>query len=157
QEIVQTVERLVRTDVITLPVQEVRRPVLWKASRGWFDLDIELSRLGVRTVSSKIPLQNARLKQLINEIYKLDGNSRQLEWRLRYEFGDDLDERLDAYVNGNAPPKVIRDHAFGSKQSLEAAFQSLRYGYFSIPNNEAEEAELVDKIMWKLGFRVQCF
>jgi hypothetical protein len=157
QQIVRRVERLVTTGAINIPIQEVRRPALWKADRGWFDLQIELSRMGIRTVSDHIPLQNARLKQLINEIYRLDANTAQLDWRLRYQPGIDIDERLDAYVNGHAPPNVIRDHIFNSKQSLEAAFQALRYGYFSPPDNEAEEAELVDKIMWKLGFRVQHF
>jgi hypothetical protein len=79
QEIVQTIERLVTIGVISIPISEIRKPLVWAGSGGWFDLEIELSRMGVRTVSSTTPLQTARLKRLINEIYRLDGNRGQLD------------------------------------------------------------------------------
>jgi hypothetical protein len=156
-DIVRTIERLVAADAIVIPVQEVRRQKLSKTQGGWFDLEVELSRAGVRTVSSKTAIQNARMKRMISEIYSSEGGMEQLDWHLRYERGDDLDERLDSYINGNAPPKIIKDHVFGSKSSLEAAFRALRYGYFALPSSEEEEAQLTDRIIWKLGFNIQTF
>jgi len=94
----------------------------------------------------------ARLKRLVYQIYMNDNNLAILEWKLRHVSGATLHEKLDAYLFSAEPPAIIRDFVLNDVEHLQQAFNVLRFGRFNLPTSPGVEEQLIEKLLWKLGF-----
>ncbi|WP_405580691.1 hypothetical protein [Streptomyces sp. NBC_01190] len=131
---------------------EVRRPIRPKHEDGGaFRAEAQASRLGVRFSSSQRLTAPVALKHLITSLYT--GEAREdLDWRLRTVPGNDAIARLDHFLQRTAPREVVSRLILDNRSALLSAFSSLRYGKFQVPRTPQEESELIDRILWKLGY-----
>lgn len=148
------IECLINEGKIHIPATETRTSYTAYGHFGWLVIMCELSNFGVRFVSKTRDIALRRLRRLI---MKLNNNGKpysQLEWKLRHVDGINVQEKLDIYIHDKEPHDIIREFVFGSRENLQKAFKILRYGWFEFPDDPKSEINLIDKILWKLGFDV---
>ncbi|TDC73548.1 hypothetical protein [Streptomyces hainanensis] len=131
---------------------ETRRPIRSKHENGgYFGSECQASRLGVRFVPRNVEVAPVALKHLITSLYAGDARE-DLDWRLRTVPGNDAMTRLDGYLRTTPPREVIARLILDDRALLLAAFRELRYGMFRLPRTPDEESELIDRMLWKLGY-----
>ncbi|MFG2296921.1 hypothetical protein [Streptomyces sp. NPDC048603] len=151
RSLVLKLEDAINENRIKVARTEIRRPLRSKHDNGgYFRAESQVSRLGVRFVSRLGPTAPVALKHLITSLYAGDALE-DLDWRLRTVPGGDAMTRLDNYLRATPPRDVVAHLILDDRSRLLAAFEELRYGRFRIPRTAEEEAELIDRILWKLG------
>lgn len=156
EDIIYNIEFLLDENVLKIPFYEVRNP--WVShDKNAFDCTTQISRYGVRSISKQGGIGMLRLKRLVKQLYFNENDIDRLDWNLRNVAGENIYEKLDYLINQDDPRKIIREYIFSSKKNLEHTFENLKYGRFLIPTNKEEENELLERILWKLGFRIQNF
>ena len=158
-EIVQAIETLVDSGLINIPATEVRKTPVKYRMRGWFATTCCCSRFGVRSVSTLpgIDLSMLRLGRLIKNLYRDAMYLSQLEWNLRHVKGETIYEKLDHYLHTTEPYKVLADLVLVNPEFLEKALNGYRCLVPNLMINPDEEAKLIDKLLWKLGFNIPLY
>jgi hypothetical protein len=152
--IIETAEQLIEKNVIKIPSTEIRKSIFGYKPYSWVDMTWECSRLGFRPVSNE-NTSGIVLKRLIKSLYEDDLD--ELKWILRHQTGRNVFEKLERYINTETPKKVIEKFVFTSSYKLDKTFNILKYGKFDIPLSESGEKMLIDKLLWKLGFKVDIY
>ena len=99
----------------------------------------------------------ARLKRLIKKIYNNKENEELLDWKLSNSEGRSLLERLDKYIYFSDPKEILSDLIMDSPSHLRATFDLLKYGYFAIPRSEEDKINIINKLLWKIGFDIHLY
>ena len=154
-DILNTAEKLIFKKEIYIPSTEIRRSKTQK-SGGYFNIYHECNKLGFRTNSSQSHLSFIRLKNLILNIYDEPYLKGQIEWTLRFCQKESLAETVEGYINIQEPRKIIRELVLGGALQIQKTFNLLQ-GYFKMPTTPDEEEEIIDKVLWKLGFSVNIY
>lgn len=151
--IVSAIDTLVRTNEISVPYGEIRRPVLNKDIRyGMYGLTAELGRYGVRLRSSGPSLAPLRARRLIEQMYRLDQETdrEELDWQMRDEPNDSLEAKLEHYLQTKPPKRAIGNLVLARRSNVVIATTNLRLGSLADENDE----DLINAVLWKLGFAI---
>ncbi|MCM2578045.1 hypothetical protein [Streptomyces meridianus] len=156
KQLTTCIDEAVHTKQIKIPAHEIRRPKILDISTGFYNLSAECSRYGVRTMPEDRSLAVVRLRRLIVSIYDLSDPScrSELGWRLRRIDGESVEEKLDRYVRNADPADVLSNLVLVGPTSFSAAAD--RCGVpRTMELERLEDAELVNILLWKLGFSLK--
>lgn len=151
QDVRQAIDRLVFNGSIHVPTGETRQAVVNKhVLVGPYRLFAELSRRGIRTCASGANIAPLRLRRLIEQMYNLDQTEdrEELAWQLREESAEALEEKLRRYVQLHDPREVLERLVLARRSNVIVA--SERVGFHE--ELTKNDAELIDSLLWKLGF-----
>ena len=102
------IDDLIENRDIKIPVTEIRRPAAASWIRSWAGSYCEASDLGLRVVGpTPAPTAQARLRRLVTEVSGSD-----LAFVVRNQQGTDLDQRLEALIQENAPTRCYKEWSF---------------------------------------------
>lgn len=155
--IVDCIESAIGEGEIGIPPTELRTPVRALNGYGMWDITCQCSQFGVRFISRVRPAAPVRLKALINYAYSDSEGRKQLDWKMRYMPGASSEEKMANYIHGRDPKEILRETVFDSPNRVKKAFEYLRYGHFEIAPSEATEKQLIDKMLWKVGFDIPLY
>ena len=157
EHIICGAEVAIKDELVRIPQSEVRTTVWSPPVYNYFNVRCRASSLGIgfRSPTNSLPLR--RLKSFVRSIYANQQDFHDLEWKLRHLAGDSLDERLETFVRTQEPQDVLEELVFSSRERVLQSFSLLKWGDFTVPTNNLEEARLVATILWKLGFRVRSY
>lgn len=147
-------DKLVRRNVIEIPPGEIRRPVTnLRSHSGAFHLVPELGHHGVRFVSRDPGLASLRERKLLQALYLRDDetDTEELDWQLRGFDSEDLDERLENFFRSTDPRAALRRMILARKTNMIAACEEVGIE----DGDELSDEELVETVLWKLGFDVR--
>ncbi|MGA5429016.1 hypothetical protein ACPCVL_19765 [Streptomyces koyangensis] len=150
------IDEAIHKSMIKIPPHEVRRPKILDISTGYYDLSAECSKYGIRVMPRDRSLAVVRLNRLISSIYDTSsfGPRRDLEWRLRRVEGRSVEEKVDRYVRNEEPAEVLRHLVLVGPVPFSVAAE--RCGITSsIELEQVEDSELLNILLWKLGFNVE--
>lgn len=146
---------LVADRTIKLSPGEIRVPVINASERGvgWYGLQPQLSRHGLRLVSPLTDLALLRLRRLVSQMYRLDdeGDRSELEWQLRHEEAGPLDARLEQHLRKRSPRETVSSLLLARRSNFVVASTSLSLAEDALANDE----DRINSVMWKLGFSVE--
>jgi hypothetical protein len=149
-----SLEELVKTNKVQIPETETRRaPFRGSASRGFFGQRAELSRLGLRFVSQPSHLAMMRLKSLIKKLHTAD----ELSWQFLESRGTTLDEKLDEMVYNTDLKELVDRLLLHSRELYEGTRDYFSYSPIASPTTLSGREELIEEVIWKLGFQVPTF
>ncbi|MFF1871714.1 hypothetical protein [Kitasatospora herbaricolor] len=152
RSLVLKLEEAISDGKILVGRTEVRRPIRPKHEDGGaFGAEAQASRLGVRFRPQRRETAPVALKHLITSLYTGDSHE-DLDWRLRTVPGSDAMARLEHFLQTVPPRQVVSRLILDDRAILLSAFRMLRYGKFQVPRTHQEESELIDRILWKLGY-----
>ncbi|MFI7682272.1 hypothetical protein ACIBWG_06295 [Streptomyces griseoaurantiacus] len=150
REIIQGIDTLVHEGVISVPSTEVRIPLInGNSSFGTFRMSAELGSRGVRILSNRMDLAPLRLRDLIEKMYRLTdvADREELEWQLRGATGDNLEGRLENYLQEEQPSTVIENIVLARKSNAVAACELL-----GLREGAVASDDFISLVLWKLGF-----
>jgi hypothetical protein len=154
-QLVRLVEELIDSGTICIPPTEIRSPVVATRPRSWLRTRAECSQFGVRFVPTHPAAALLRLRMLIQSVYSEPADKRMLQFKLRNIEGSGVGEKLDKYLSAENPQTVVNEYLFQSEDHLARTIDFLKYGAFIPTQSASDEARLVTKILWKLGFDVR--
>jgi hypothetical protein len=159
KEIVNSLEKLIYEGKIVVPPAELRTPKLGGRGRsGWLRLYSEISQFGFRRVSANradIEIAIGRLRKLVLDFYQERKiPEKTLLYCLRFSTGDGALQKLDNFINDKDPRAVLTDLISIHENGLIDCLEYLEYGYAPELRTADDEADFIDKILWKLGFTV---
>ena len=154
-DILKCTEKLIAERKIFIPSTEIRKSKLLK-SGGFFNIYHECNRLGFRAVSGTTHLSFIHLRNLILKLYDEPRLKQQLEWTLRFHDYESLKEKVEGYINSEEPKKILKEVILNSAYQVNKTFEYLP-GYFQMPKTIEEEEQMIDKILWKLGFDINIY
>jgi hypothetical protein len=138
---------------ISVPVHEVRRSVLTRATASDFGSRPELSNLGLRT-SSHAASAPLKLRRLVDSIYfPIGGESAlvaELEWQLRSLPGVSIEASLTEFLRKTPPQEVLKKLVLNSRENVKRGSTALSLDI----TESVTDNEIVDRMLWKLGFDV---
>ena len=150
-DLVRCLEVAIDDGAISLSPTEVRYSFdTWHIRGGYFKVNAEASRLGVRFVPTKMNLTEPRMLAVIRAVFSGDHQD-ELGWQLRSESGTSSLEKLERCLEGQDPGRLLHRILFSSREALERTFDVLEFGQFTLPVSADAEQNLVEKILWKLG------
>lgn len=153
EQLAKSLDRLVAVGSITVPVGEVRRPVVTHAIRsGAFRLQAELGHHGVRFASADPGVALLRQRRLFDKLYlrDVDGDVSELEWQLRGVEVEDLNERLDQFFWKTDPRRALERLVLARRTNVITACEDV--GLEEIEG--LSDGEIIETILWKLGFEI---
>jgi len=71
--------------------------------------------------------------------------------------GADIFSKLDRLVHEAQPMEIVKNLVLPRPKLFQEAAGYLRFGNFPVPRTSADKDALVNKILWKLGFRVPLY
>ncbi|MEN7502113.1 hypothetical protein AADW15_05730 [Saccharothrix sp. CCNWLY140-2] len=154
--LISALDELVHSGDIVVPEGEIRTAVVNRGTVfGPFHLYAELNQFGVRFQSDSSSIAPLQLRQLIEKMYDLgnEADRHELLWQLRARPGETVDRKLQRHMQSEDPREVVERLALARRSNVVVASEYL-------PFNEAfpkHDEELVDTMMWKLGFPVDTF
>ncbi len=148
RDIIRVVDNAVRSQKISVPSGEVRRPRLNGKNSGYFDLSFQCSSRGVRVYSANSWTPMRRLRRLIREVYKGSALEQHLEWKIRQVEARNQEERLDKYLATNEVHQIIRDLFLSGPDVFRTAADSVGL----VGEESRSDEDLISDIVWKLGF-----
>ncbi|TFW36024.1 hypothetical protein [Massilia horti] len=157
--IIDALEKIIHERLIHIPASETRWPRLGgRGPAGWLGMYSEISQFGFRQLSNSFPditLAMARLRKMILDFYsdrKIPEST--LTHLLRFSQGATVLQKLDQHINSSDPRQVIRDLISIHDKGLAQCLEYLKFGFSPDINCAEDEAVLINKILWKLGFSV---
>jgi hypothetical protein len=156
KSIVEALDSLVSEGQIQVPEGEIRTATVNRhSSYGPYSLFAELSRLGVRTQTRRTSIAPLRLRQLVDKMYNLQEQSDrdELLWQLRAEPNESVDRRLQRHLQNENPREIIEKLALARRSNVIVASEYLNFN----EKLSKSDDELIDTMMWKLGFPVDTF
>jgi len=156
KSITATLDKLVHRKIIRIPQGEIRTTVTNSRARtGAFQLSAQIGRYGVRFVSTDPGLASLRLRRLLRKLYvqNIKTDLAELEWQLRGFDASNLDERLEEFFRSVDPETALRRLVLARKTNMITACEEA-----GIEDGELlDDDELVESLLWKLGFDVRLF
>lgn len=153
--IMRLLERAVDTASIDVPVTEVRRsPYGHVQAGGSYKQLPELSRLGIRFVSQRYNLSVLRLRRLLFLLHAGSDGREELEWQLLDTPGASLEEKVESLLHAEVPRELVTRFVVGRRSSYNIALDYLDHGWFPPPTSPEQRDRIVDRLLWKLGFKV---
>ena len=158
ETIVAAIDALVQRGGIAIPPSETRVAMASAETYSWNRVHCECSQLGVRVVSRQGHQPLARLRRLILQAYPSVPDRKQLAWMLGRASAvggiqeDTLGREVERFILEKSPGSVIRELVFASHEKLVQALTHLGAAHFDLPTNRSEDRQLVNRILWKLGF-----
>lgn len=173
KKIVNSIEELIDENNIIIPATEIRKSFNKNFLPG-FDNEAsttsftcQCSKFGIRSIPlNQIMLDEQfglkRLRLLLKKLYSTKEEIENLNWKLRHlningKRTNKKYEKLDYYISNNDIEEILLTLVFDDVDKLKKSFDILRFGNFFIPDSEKEEELLLNKIIWKLGFRLNTF
>ncbi|MBO9604994.1 MAG: hypothetical protein J7639_03545 [Paenibacillaceae bacterium] len=150
-EIANSIEELINSNIIKIPVTELRASRFTYKRLTAYNITCQCSRFGIRAIPRNRNISTILLKNLINELYS---DEEELAWKLRHCEGHSNTDKLERYLNNTDPKDIVAEFILNSKFFTTRTFNYLGCGKFSLPKNEKEEEFLIEKILWKLGFDI---
>lgn len=154
-KILELTEKLIVERKIYIPSTEIRKSNLQKRG-GFFNIYYECNRLGFRAVSGTTHLSFIHLRNLILKLYDEPSLKQQLEWHLRFYNDESLKEKVENYITSEEPKRILKEVVLNSAYQVSKTFEYL-LGYFQMPRSIEEEEQMIDKILWKLGFNINIY
>jgi hypothetical protein len=152
EDLVRHVDEAITSQVIKIPQGEVRtlRVNAGRTVSAWH-LRPQISRFGYRTVGNDAEVPALRLGELIRKLYDLGQQTEidELEWHLRQQGQMPLSARLEHILRTQDPSDVVKRLVFARRANQVKACEALGVA------TTASESEMVDRIVWKLGFRLR--
>ncbi len=155
--IISCIESLVDTGTIKIPPTEIRNVVIPLSEWSAFSPSCMISRLGVQSSPQDNSIAILRLKRLVKHLYAKKDELDSLYFKLRFEEGKNLHDKLDNYLYRKSPKDIIQELCLTDAHSIERTFKFMRYGNFCIPSTREEQDHIIDKILWKLGFDIPLY
>lgn len=152
--VVNCIEKMISTKEIIIPATEIRESKFINSS-GFYDISHQCNKLGFRSIS-RSNLAINRLNKLILDVNVDDSAKQTLEWKLRFYEYDTIKEKIESYTRLTEPIKVIKETILSGPLQINKAFEKL-YGHFELPSDEESEYQLINKILWKLGFDINIY
>ncbi|MFI5707367.1 hypothetical protein [Kribbella sp. NPDC051620] len=152
-EIIDQIDRLVASDEIHVPAAEVRRPVVNVGyAAGAYGVRAELGANGVRFVPATRHVSQLRLRRLIDKAYRLDvpSDRAELEFQLRDIDSVSVESQLEEFIRSATPEQVLTRLVLARHANVIAASEDLAVDTAL----HAEDSDLIDSILWKLGFGI---
>lgn len=153
-EIIGELERRIArggTEGIVIPSGEIRTlRVNQDAAFGVFDLRPQLGRHGVR-FKPRTGVSQLRLNRLIDTLYppdSTDGDSGEFDWQFRASKAAKRQRRQEEVLRTESPKHLIQQVVLSRRSNVVVACESLGISR----DNEMSDDELIDTILWKLGF-----
>lgn len=147
----QALDVLVETKAITVPLGEVRRPMVNRERRsGAFGLMPELGVHGLRFASHDEGFAMLRLRHEVSALTDMDSpeEAEELEWQIRDIDGETLAERLDTFFRVTAPSECIERLVMPRKTHVQKLAERLGV----TQGLSGTDDELVARFLWKLGY-----
>ncbi|MFX0591260.1 hypothetical protein [Melissospora conviva] len=154
QAIANGLDCLVADGTILVPLGQVRRPVITGRERsGWYELQPELGRFGIRQTSPEFSLAPQRLRRLVGQMYLLQKDSErdELDWQLRGEDAPTLDAKIENYLQKSSPREAVSSLLLARKSNFIVAASKLGLAEEVLLSDE----DRVNAVLWKLGFPVE--
>lgn len=148
-DVVDLLDTSIREQAIKVPQGEVRRPrVSGRVSYGMWGYSGQVGPNGFRAVGDVPGLPLLRLAQLCRQLFDIERPDEMdaLAWALRNVEGATPTDRLEEFLRTESPREIIRTLVLTRRENVESFCSELR-----IPVDMPDE-QLVDTIMWKLGF-----
>ncbi|MEU2554153.1 hypothetical protein ABZ589_21110 [Streptomyces sp. NPDC013313] len=154
RDLLASIDRAIYTKQIDIPEHEIREPRIIRVTSGFYELSAECSRYGVRVMPSDPSLALLRLQRLILAIYPPSEPDalRDLRWRLRKVQGATVEEKLQRYMENEEPAEVVRHLILIGPGPFSIAAE--RCGLTASDVEEMEDGDLLNILLWKLGFSV---
>ncbi|MGW2465708.1 hypothetical protein [Streptomyces bauhiniae] len=155
RDVVTCIDRAIYTGKIEIPEYEIRKPKVIPLASGFYRLKAECSRYGFRAMPSEPSLALVRLQRLILSIYPSDDPRamRDLDWHLKKKVpGSSVDERLTRYLEREDPAEIIRHLILIGPGPFAIAAE--KCGLALVDVEEMEDDDLLNILLWKLGFNV---
>ena len=108
--LVKLLDSAVQEGIMIVPADEVRSPRVNRAVRiGAWSLRPQMSRLGVRSLSSDPDLPLLRLSALARTLFDIESadDMNELAWVLRGTTGDTPDEKLAEFLRTSEPSQIV--------------------------------------------------
>lgn len=148
--IVPALEDLVLRGALPMGETETRSAIMGTRGSGYFETFAELGRLGVRFRSRGLsPSEHSLL--VVEETFH--GLERELAWQLRGVAGSDMREKLQQALMVDEPAKVLHKILFSSHEALARVIEILGPSDMGPPVSEEDEKQLLQRLLWKLGYR----
>lgn len=157
-EVTRAIDSCIRAGSIALATNEIRRPQIAEVEVGSFGLRTEIGAHGVRLKPSGQEIPYLRLARLVRHLYDAgkSEDSAELLWQLRSIDGTSAEDRLEEFLRLETPSEVVRRLVLARRQNVERALVDLRIDPSDIGLGEINPAEndavLIERILWKLGF-----
>jgi hypothetical protein len=155
RQLIKSLEELIDSEIVHIPATEVRE-ALFRSSGGFYSVFHQCNALGVRSIPDDPNISVVRLLNVIETIHRSDDDKRELEWRLMRYKRDSFKEMLENFVLSELPSNIVKDSLLYGRKQMQQVLE-LMYGNFAVPNEESEKKQLVNKILWKLGFDVNIY
>ncbi|KDN56532.1 hypothetical protein [Flavobacterium seoulense] len=152
--IVEYLEKMISLNEVVIPATEIRE-VKFLNTSGFYNISHQCNKLGFRSVSNNNLAIN-RLNKLILDVNSDDSTKQILEWKLRFYEFETLKEKIEAYTRVTDPAKVVKETILSGPLQITKVFEKI-YGNFELPNNEESENNLINKVLWKLGFDINIY
>ncbi|WP_153033240.1 hypothetical protein [Amycolatopsis sp. YIM 10] len=155
-DIVRALDALISNRDILAPEGEVRTAVVnYDTAYGPYEVFAELSRLGIRLQSKNAPIAPLRLRQLVEKMYNLEEQSDrdELLWQLRAKADESVDGRLQRHLQTEEPRDIVERLTLARRSNVIIASEYLNFSDSSM----SSDAQIVDSILWKLGYPVDTF
>lgn len=88
------------------------------------------------------------------EIYN---DKEELDWKLRLVEGIDTNDKFEKLLMNENPKQIVKDFLLDSPKHIKFTFDYLLIKDFYIPKDDTDEENLVNRLLWKLGFNVNTF
>ncbi|GHJ10591.1 hypothetical protein TPA0907_49580 [Micromonospora humidisoli] len=154
QNIAIGLDSLVANGRILVPLGQVRKPVIRGGDgSGWYQLQPELGRFGIRQSSSGLSLAPQRLRRLVGQMYLLDKESErdELDWQLRGEDAPTLEAKIESYLQKRSPREAVSALLLARKSNFVVAASKIGLAEEVLLSDE----DRVNAVLWKLGFPVE--
>ncbi|MEV6858561.1 hypothetical protein ACIF6I_29905 [Streptomyces microflavus] len=153
KDLTDCIDGCIHRNKIKIPPHEIRRPKILDISTGYYNLTTECSKYGIRAMPRDSSLAVVRLSRLIASIYEVSNPEarRDLAWRLRRIEGKSVEEKLDRFVRDEEPSEVLRQLVLVGPVPFSVAAEKCGVTA-SIEIDRLEDSELLNILLWKLGF-----
>lgn len=152
--IAEGIDSLVLDNMISVPPSEIRRTVVnHEITYGRYQLDAEISQYGVRINSRTAAIAPLRLRRLIHTMYDFDSqrDREEIEWQLRSHGTDSVEERVSRYIHSGNLHDLLAKLALARKSNVIVASEQLAFR----DDVHRSDEDLVNTMMWKLGFDIE--
>jgi hypothetical protein len=155
QKIYAAIDTLIFDRIIIVPPSEIRTHTAAPQIELAMSAFLQCSNLGLRVVSGQTSQALGRLKRLALELYP-EEDRKDLAWKLSRKSGlgdDQIKQTLEGQITTRPPNELLQVLAFGSGEKLQRAFDLICAPHLVLPSDPAEDDLVMQRILWKLGFR----
>lgn len=143
-DIIKTIDNLIRSDVIVVPATEIRAS---KTGVTSINSRCEVSSLGIRSFSQN-PI--AKMAELIWDAYDEAELLGELSWRALKSAGTATPGTVLQYLNSKSPYEAVLELVLSSSEVTQYIMSMICLELYGGEPNEV----IADRVLWKFGFSV---